>query len=64
MANMSYCMMENTSADLYDCLNKVKEYENVKEWVRGEEPSPYEVNGLMDLIETCKDIVAWKKGEL
>jgi hypothetical protein len=64
MANMSYCMMENTSIDLYDCLNKVKEYENVTEWVRGEEPSPYEVNGLMDLIETCKDIIAWKNGEL
>ncbi len=64
MANMSYCMMENTSIDLYDCLNKIKEYENVKEWVRGEEPSPYEVNGLMDLIETCKDIIAWKNGEL
>jgi hypothetical protein len=52
-------MMENTSRDLYECAEKIKEYKNVTEWVRGEEPSPYETNGLMDLIETCKEIVDW-----
>lgn len=59
MPNMGYCMMENTSRDLYECAEKIKEYQNVTEWVRGEEPSPYETNGLMDLIETCKEIVEW-----
>ena len=61
MPNMSYCEMENTSKDLSQCLETLENYSNVRDWIVGKEPSVYEQNGLMDLLETCKEIVEWNE---
>ena len=64
MPNMSYCEMENTSKDLSQCLKTLANYSNVRDWIIGKEPSVYEQNGLMDLLEACKDIVEWNEQRL
>ena len=61
MPNMSYCEMENTSKDLSQCLKTLENYSNVRDWIIGKEPSVYEQNGLMELLEACKDIVEWNE---
>ena len=50
MGNMSYCRFENTARDLQDCVNAIN---------RGEidELNDYEVEGLRDILELCKEIL-------
>lgn len=64
MANMSYCEMENTSKDLAQCLETLENYSNVRDWIIDADPSVYEQNGLMDLLETCKEIAEWNEQRL
>jgi len=47
---MSYCRFENTARDLQDCVNAIN---------RGEidELNDYEVEGLRDILELCKEIL-------
>ena len=50
MGNMSYCRFENTARDLQDCVNAIN---------RGEvdELNDYEIEGLRDILELCKEIL-------
>jgi len=50
MSNMSYCRFENTSRDLMDCVDAIKNNET-------EELSEYEITGLRDLLEYARTIV-------
>ena len=62
-SNMSYAMMENTSRDLYACLQALQEHGSIEEWRRKTNPSTYEEEGIVSLIGTCKDIVNEFGGE-
>ena len=53
MSNMSYCRFENTARDLQDCLEAIENNEMT-------EMSEYEVTGLESLLETCREIVAYR----
>lgn len=48
MANMSYCRFENTSRDLSDCLDAMRE-ETLEDWKK--EASEYEKIGRKRLVE-------------
>ena len=50
MGNMSYCRFENTARDLQDCLNAINRGEIV-------ELNEYEVEGLRNILELCKEIL-------
>lgn len=50
MANMSYCRFENTARDLRDCVNAIHNGET-------DELNEYELEGLTDILELCKEIV-------
>ena len=52
MGNMSYCRFENTSKDLEDCIEALRNYED-----ECNNLSSYEVEALQDLIEQAKEIV-------
>tara|TARA_R100000781_G_scaffold4152_2_gene5344 strand:- start:346 stop:576 length:231 start_codon:yes stop_codon:yes gene_type:complete len=49
MANMSYCRFENTSKDLKDCYNAIRNGEMY-------EMENYEIEGLRDILELSKQI--------
>ena len=49
MANMSYCRFENTSKDLKDCYNAIRNGETY-------EMENYEIEGLRDILELSKQI--------
>jgi hypothetical protein len=54
MGNMSYCRFENTSRDLLDCLNAIKNGEL-------DDLSSYEKDGLESLLEYCETIFFMKE---
>ena len=54
MSNMSYCRFENTARDLEDCLDAIRDGEI------NDLSSQYEVDGLEELLELCKNIVTYK----
>ena len=50
MGNMSYCRFENTARDLQDCINAINRGET-------DELNDYEVEGLRNILELCKEIL-------
>ena len=54
MSNMSYCRFENTARDLEDCLDAIQSGEI------NDLGSQYEVDALEELLDLCKEIVAYK----
>lgn len=53
MANMSYCMCENTANDLGDVVNRLVEEGTA--WI--EDMNEYEVRGLRDIVQLAHHIV-------
>jgi hypothetical protein len=53
MANMSYCMCENTANDLQDVVDRLAEEGTA--WI--EDMNEYEVRGLRDIVELANAIV-------
>ena len=49
---MSYCRFENTSKDLEDCIEALRNYED-----ECNNLSSYEVEALQDLVEQAKEVV-------
>ena len=49
MANMSYCRFENTTRDIWDCLNAIEEGDTV-------ELSTYEVSALREFLNLADEI--------
>ena len=47
---MSYCRFENTARDLADCVSAVNRGEV-------EELNEYEVQGLLDILSLCNDML-------
>lgn len=58
MANMSYCRFENTSNDLADCVNALK-----NEGLNSLESS-YEKNGAKRIYELCKEYIELYEWEM
>ena len=54
MSNMSYCRFENTARDLRDCLDAIQDGEI------NDLGSQYEVDALEELLDLCKEVVAYK----
>ena len=54
MSNMSYCRFENTARDLQDCLDAIESGEI------NDLSSQYEVDALEQLLDLCKEVVAYK----
>jgi len=54
MSNMSYCRFENTARDLQDCLDAIENGEI------NDLSSQYEVDALEELLDLCKEVVAYK----
>jgi len=54
MSNMSYCRFENTAKDLQDCLEAIEKGDI------NDLGSQYEVDALEELLELCKQVVAYK----
>jgi len=54
MSNMSYCRFENTARDLEDCLDVIQNGEI------NDLGSQYEVDALEQLLDLCRDVVAYK----
>ena len=52
MSNMSYCRFENTSKDLEDCIEALRNYED-----ECNNLSSYEVEALEDLISQAKEVI-------
>lgn len=48
MANMSYCMWDNTANDLAQCFNSISEVNNFAEWF--ENLSSYEQQGFRNVM--------------
>lgn len=58
MPNMSYCMWENTSKDMYDTIDKIQLYLDMQTPELIEQaPSSYEINGLIEVLSAAKQIV-------
>jgi len=55
MANMRYCMMENTARDLSDVLDAIYEVGSLSEKME-ELNSSYEKQGLKRIIEMAREI--------
>jgi hypothetical protein len=51
---MSYCRFENTARDLQDCLDAIENGEI------NDLGSQYEVDALEELLDLCKNVVAYK----
>ncbi len=54
MSNMSYCRFENTARDLRDCRDAIENGEI------NDLGSQYEVDALEQLLDLCRDVVAYK----
>ena len=54
MGNMGYCRFENTARDLQDCLEAIENGEI------NDLSSQYEVDALEELLDLCKEVVAYK----
>jgi hypothetical protein len=50
---MTYCVIENTNTDAWQCVEKLKDLID-----NGEEINEYEQKRLTSLIEACRQIVA------
>lgn len=58
MANMSYCMWENTSKDMYDTIDKIQQYLDMQTpQLIEESPSRYEINALIEVLNASRQIV-------
>ena len=58
MPNMSYCMWENTSKDMYDTIDKIQQYLDMQTPELIEQaPSSYEINALIDVLSAARQIV-------
>ena len=58
MPNMSYCMWENTSKDMYDTIDKIQQYLDMQTPELIEQaPSSYEINALIEVLSAAKQIV-------
>ena len=57
MANMSYCRFENTSSDLEDCLEALREYGSIEDYINDKDPSSEEVRSIYKLIELAQELV-------
>lgn len=55
MANMSYCMFENTYRDLKDCYDKLVESGSIED-VKAE-TNKHDGFFIGELVELCRDIV-------
>ena len=53
MANMSYCMFENTAKALQDCIWAIEEGETT-------ELSKCELRGLRDLLAGCHELIEYE----
>lgn len=54
MANMTYCMFENTAGDLADVVARLQE-EDPRELV--EDLNEYELQGLREIVQLCWAVV-------
>lgn len=54
MANMSYCMFENTSMDLADCVSRMEDAESLDELDMNE----YELRAFHEMWRTCRAFLA------
>ncbi len=54
MSNTSYCRIENTAQDLRDCRDAIENGEI------NDLGSQYEVDALEELLDLCKNVVAYK----
>lgn len=57
MSNMSYCRFENTTRDFEDCLDALREEGSVEEYIENQNPSNYEKESIIRLIELAKEMV-------
>lgn len=58
MPNMSYCMWENTSKDMYDTIDKIQQYLDMQTPELIEQAaSSYEINALIEVLSAAKQIV-------
>ena len=53
MSNMSYCRFENTSLDLRDCLNAIRE----DNYTEDEPISSREAQALQNLLEQAEELI-------
>ena len=53
MGNMSYCRFKNTSMDLQDCLEAIKNNE-LNDLV------DYEYEGIQEILDCCEAILEYK----
>ena len=53
MSNMSYCRFENTSLDLEDCLNAIRE----DNYTEDEPISSREAQALQNLLEQAEELI-------
>ena len=54
MSNMSYCRFENTNNDLVDCVEAMKEVDEVGDLDMNE----YEQDAFRSMYENCKQYIA------
>ena len=52
MSNMSYCRFENTTGDLQDCIEAIRDWEE-----ECKDLNSYEMRALKDLLEQAREIV-------
>ena len=57
MGNMSYVRFENTNRDLKDCLEALREYDSIEEYIEDNKISDSEKEAIGNLIENCENIV-------
>lgn len=57
MGSMSYCLFENTAAELERCLRVIEDHATIKKLIESRS-SEYEGYSVEELIELCRTIVA------
>jgi hypothetical protein len=57
MANMTYCMFENTSNDLHQCVTAMREARDLEDLDLNE----YEQDGFRDLFHLCQRYIEFYK---
>jgi hypothetical protein len=64
MANMSYCRFENTSRDLYDCVNALADLDSLNLDDLKEELGRREFDKAQGMYDFCQDYIAtWEQIE-
>jgi hypothetical protein len=58
MANMDYCMWENTARDMQDSVDKIERFMDMQtpELIENA-PSTYEIRALIDVLNAAREIV-------